>query len=189
MDDARRVVQTRFAVHFDGVRPYSLSQSLVPVARNRHLARAYERAGRDRRAYLLIAPVAALLLGLRKCRDLAPMLQIGMADYLAMSALFQGEPRYWPAMWAAQTSGEPAQMVAAVAATIPAFRAGAAEAYLGGRTSLVRDALNVFLRTDKGFVAVNECFGAGGALQAERLAGLLRFAIAIDGQDRARERA
>ncbi len=189
MDDARRVVQTRFAVHFDGVRPYTLSQTLIPVERSRHLARAYERAGRDRRAYLLIAPVAALLLGLRKCVDLAPMFQIGLADYLAMAALFQGEPRYWPAMWAAQTSGEPARMAAAVAAAIPAFRTVAAEAYLGGRSTLVRDALNRFLRTDKGFVAVNECFGASGVLQAERLAGLLRFAIAIDGQDRAGERA
>ncbi len=189
MDDARRVVQTRFAMHFDGARPYTLSQILLPVAQRRHLARAYEQAGRDRRAYLLIAPVAALLLGLRKCQDLAPMFQIGMADYLALAVLFNAEPRYWPSMWEAQTSGEPARMVAGVAATIPAFRTAAAEAYLRGRTMPVRDALNGYLRTEMGFAAVNDCFGAGAAPRAERLSGLLRFLIAIDGQDKAGKRA
>jgi hypothetical protein len=186
MDDARRIVQTRFALHFDGARPYALSQTLFPVARGGHLARAYAMAGRERKAYLLIAPVSTLLLGMNYCWELAPAFQLGLADYLAISALFHAEPRYWPAQWEAQTSGEPARMAAELARHVPGVRLAAAGCYLRTGPMRLRTVVNGFLRTGEGFAVVEGCFARRSAA---RLTGILRDAILIDGQQLAGKRA
>lgn len=161
-------------MHFDGARPFSLSQTIVPVTRLGYLARAYAIAGRERRAYLLIPPVSSLLLAASHCQSLAPRLQAGLVDYLALTALYSGEPSRWPRMWEAQTCGIPVQMVAELTRFVSGAGGMIADCVLRSGPGALRRAVNGYLQSEQGFSAAEECFGRGMMPQPARLSALLR---------------
>ena len=174
LDDARQVVRRRFARYFEGGRPYSLAPVAVPAAGMHHLGRAYAMAGRERRTYLLIEPVSALLLAVNRCGGLGEPLRRGLADYFALEALYGAASGAWPDQWEAQTSGEPASMVAMLAGFVGGVERVAAESFLRLGPGPLRAAVNDYMGSEYGFAAVEACFAPGAGLRTARLAGVLR---------------